>query len=553
MVLRKFVLTLVVSSALYVSGPAQEVFPDRSKIPPSSKHEQNFSEVVVPITSVKFTPVPKVGITGRLGPGFDMDAKFGTGFCLDPACRFIVTNYHVAAMTCVRKIKDERIFQRYLATGPHDRDATWNTLANGEKLPFAMNRDLAIFELRHPLSHHHGLTLSLDEIEVGQEVDIYGYPKGIINPVRKLTRFPATFRGPTASGLLGFEYQLPADKQIRMGGASGGIVVDSKTEKILGILNATTETMALAVPVQTLVDFVNKAEPFLAQQLFATASGASPVSSDLYPKFAPSPDHNSPFVPVHSGELERRPEEPPEVKELRQRAQLLTDSIRNFIAVQSFEWGAANKEPAAVAKYEVQVIDGAQRFREYPDGKEELGNAEELDEVRFPPLNAWALSADEWSKLPKLVGTELHLKVRQAANVVVNGRRIKVFQYYSSVEDNLCPFAPVVDFGFFRISKSVAVACYGEVWTDEDTNIIRISEHLELSEKLKAYKGWEEYQIVVTYGWLKLADEPPALVPLTIYTEGRYKKKPVYWCRGQFTNYRMFTSRSKMAATTATN
>jgi hypothetical protein len=409
-----------------------------------------------------------------------------------------------------------------------------------------MNRDLALFELRHPLSHHHGLTLSLDEIEVGKEVDIYAYPKGIINPARKLTCFPATFKGPTTSGLLTFDYQLSAVKPIRMGGASGGIVVDRKTEKILGILNATTETTALAVPVQTLVDFVNKVEPFLAQQIFATVNGASPVSADLYPKFVPSPDHNSPFFPTHSGELEHLPVEPDGVKLLRERAQLLAGGIRNFIAVQSFEWGSANKAPAALAKYEVRVIDGAQRFREYPDDKEELGKVEELDQVRFPPLRAWALGADEWSKLPKLVGTELRLKVHQAADVVVNGRPIKIFQYYSSVEDNLCPFAPVVDFGFFRISKSVAVACYGEVWTDEDTNIIRISEHLELSEKLKAYKGWEEYQTIITYGWLKLADEPPALVPLTIFTEGRYKKKPVYWCRGQFTNYRVFTTRTEM-------
>jgi hypothetical protein len=147
-----------------------------------------------------------------------------------------------------------------------------------------------------------------------------------------------------------------------------------------------------------------------------------------------------------------------------------------------------------------------------------------------------------------MVGTELRLKVRQAADAVVNKRRVKVFQYYSSVEDNLCPFAPVVDFGFFRISKSVAVACYGEVWTDEDTNIIRISVNSELSNKLKAYRGWEECQVILTYGWLKQTEEPPALVPLTIFAEARYKKKRVYWCRGQFTNYQMFISRAKMLA-----
>jgi len=178
MILRRFALTLIVGSSLSVSGPAQEALPSRSTVSPSSKHEQDFSEVVVPITSVKFTPSAKLGVTGRLGPGLDMNAKFGTGFCLDATCRFIGTNYHVAVTTRVHKVKGEEIFQRYLATGPHDEGATVNTLANGDVLPYAMKRDLAIFELRHSLPHHHGLGFSLDELDVGQEVDIYGYPKG---------------------------------------------------------------------------------------------------------------------------------------------------------------------------------------------------------------------------------------------------------------------------------------------------------------------------------------------------------------------------------------
>jgi hypothetical protein len=542
MFLHRFALIVIVSSCLCVPGPAQEAFPSRSTTPPSSEHSQDFSEIVVPITSLKITPSATIGITGKPGPKLDIAAKFGTGFCLDLPCRFIVTNYHVAAITSTHKIKGEQIFHRYLATGPHDEGATLNSLANGDVLPFAMKRDLAIFELRHPLPHHHGLSFDLDELDIGQEVDIYGYPKGIINPVRKLTRFPATFKGPTTSGLLAFDYQLSTDKPIRIGGASGGIVVDRKTEKILGILTGTTETMALAVRVQTLFDFVSKVQPFLAQRVFATAHDVSPVSADLYPQFAPPSDHNSKFIPVHSDELQHRPEESAEVKLLRERAQLLADGIRNFISVQSFEWGSGDKEPEALAEYEVRVIDGHQRFREYPDGNKEL------EEVPNPPLSAWTLTSNEWSKLPSMVGTEFRLKVREAADVVVNERRIKVFQYYSSVEDNLCPFAPVVDFGFFKISKTVAVACYGEVWTDEDTNIVRMSEHLELSDKLKAYRGWEEYQVVLTYGWLMQADEPPSNVPLTIFNEARYKKKRVYWCRGQFTNYRMFTSRAKMLA-----
>src|SRR5947199_7400785 len=211
------------------------------------------------------TPSVKLGISGRLGPKLDVDANFGTGFCLDAACRFIATNYHVAMTTRAGKVKREKIIQRYLATGPDDEGATANYLPNGGVLPYAQKRDLAIFELRRSLPHHHGLTFSLDEPQLGQEVDIYGYPNGIINPVRKLTRFPATFKAPTTSGLLAFDYQLSGDKPIRIRGASGGIVVDRKTERIVGILSGTTEAMALAVPFQTPVDFVSRVHHFIGQ------------------------------------------------------------------------------------------------------------------------------------------------------------------------------------------------------------------------------------------------------------------------------------------------
>src|SRR5216684_6743989 len=274
MILREIIPILIACSCLSPIAAAQRVFPSPSTIPPSStvEHTQDFSEIVVPITSVKITPSAKLGFSGKLGPKLDLDANFATGFCLDAACRFIATNYHVAMTTPAHRIKREKIIQRYLATSPHDEGATANDLGNGDVLPYAKKRDLAIFELRRSLPHHHGLTFSLDELQVGQEVDIYGYPGGIISPIRKLTRFHATFKAPTTSGLLAFDYQLSADKPIRIRGASGGIVVDRKTEKIVGILSETNETTAVAVPVQALADFVSKVQPFLAQRIFPSAT-----------------------------------------------------------------------------------------------------------------------------------------------------------------------------------------------------------------------------------------------------------------------------------------
>jgi hypothetical protein len=536
LILRVFIVILFACS--YASGStAQEAF--EPSITASSPAPADFSNIVVPITAVKITPSVKLGISGKPGPALGIGAAFGTGFCLDPGCHFIATNYHVAVTTQAHKVKREKIIQRYFATGPRDEDATPNYFPNVGLLPYAKKRDLAIFELRHSLPHHHGLTFSLDELHAGQQVDIYGYPKGIVNPVRTLTHFPATFKAPTTSGLLAFEYDSSADRPIRIKGASGGIVVDRKTRRIVGILSETTDTMALAISVQTLAEFVSKVQPFLAQKLFPSVMEVSPVSADLHPKLAPAPDFYGQFEPPRADGLQHRPQEPHGVIVLREKAQLLARSMRDFIAVQGYAWGTGEKDADAEAAYEIRVIDGVQKFRRYPEGKSEI------EEIPYPARSGWVTGSDEWSSLPKMVGMEYRLKVHQAPDVVVGERRMKVFQYYSSVEDNLCPFAPVEDFGFFVLSKIVAVACYGEVWTDEDTNIIRISQHLDLSEKLKTYRGWEDYQIVLTYGWLRLATEPERLVPRTIFTQARHKKH-TYWCRGQFTDYRMFSAQARL-------
>jgi hypothetical protein len=207
--------------------------------------------------------------------------------------------------------------------------------------------------------------------------------------------------------------------------------------------------------------------------------------------------------------------------------------MRNFIAVQTFAWGSGDKAPTAMSAYEVRVWDGYQRFREYPEGKKEL------KEVPFPaPLNNAIGTGDVWSLLPELVGTELHLKIREAPDAVVNGQRIKVFQYSAGPEDGVCRFKTILDFGFFVINRIAAVACYGEVWTDDEMNILRMSEHDELLGK------WQRFQAVMTYGWLRRKDEAARLIPLTIAVQAEYKKR-VYWCRGQFMNYRVFSSQVK--------
>jgi hypothetical protein len=69
----------------------------------------------------------------------------------------------------------------------------------------------------------------------------------------------------------------------------------------------------------------------------------------------------------------------------------------------------------------------------------------------------------------------------------------------------------------------------------------------DLSDKRRAYKGWESYRIVLTYDWFTWPDEPPKRVPVTIFTEG-VNGRHDYWCRGYFTDYRMYGAKAKLLA-----
>src|SRR5690242_6497395 len=145
---------------------------------------QDLSNTVLPISAFKLKLKKKslpssVGWTAlvpKVAPATEQD--FGTGFCVDPECRLIGTNYHVAAIARPHKIKGEEVIQRYLATGPDDEGATLNDYTSERPLKYNLNRDLAIFELRHPIPHYHGIAFSLDDLELDQQVDIYAYPAG---------------------------------------------------------------------------------------------------------------------------------------------------------------------------------------------------------------------------------------------------------------------------------------------------------------------------------------------------------------------------------------
>lgn len=483
--------------------------------------------VAVPVCAQEFVPEEVVFPITDFKPQFKhlalFSMKFGTGFCLDQDCRFVGTNYHVAKLMGKNiRIKGVWSAHRYLDSDPEDAGAQDIDLAAGGSLRYTAAHDLAIYEMRHPLKNFHGISFDADDLDSMSEVDIYAYPLNW-NPKRGLVRWHGRFIGKTPQGLLAFSYE---EGRV-CGGASGGIVVGSKTKKIIGILFGPGEgkdRIALAVPVKELSDFVTRAQPYLQTTLFPKTVFISPVAADLYP----------PYVWPHAESLSPRPVELPEVVKLRRTAQFLADSMRNFTATQIFAWGRDNREPEETDAYETLIVDGWQRWRH-------LGDKKFHDNVPFPPLIPSIVPGDEWSELPTMVGTELNLKIHQAPDGVVGGRTIHVFQYAANVEDRVCSFRSVMNYGLFQRSTTKYYDCHGEVWVDESGIILRISKALDLSGP------WYHWWGVITYGWME-KDGTQYLVPATITTQADVNK--TYWCRGLFTDYEMFGVKARLVLPT---
>jgi len=468
-------------------------------------------KVVFPITDFK----PDIT---RLPP---LALKFGTGFCLDQDCRFVGTNYHVAKlMGKYVRIKGVFSAHLYVDSDPDDAGAENVSLSAGGSLKFTLAHDLAIYEMRRPLKNFHGVGFDAEDFDSSLEADIYGYPFNG-NPKRGLVRWHGKFLGKTPQGLFAFAYEEGCVR----GGASGGIVVDTKTKKIIGILNSIGEgkdRIALAVPVKELSDFVKRAQPYLQATLFPKTVFVSPVAADLY----------RPYTWPRVEGLSRRPVEPPEVLDLRRTAQHLADSMRNFAATETFAWGHDNRAPEATDAYETLIVDGEQSWRR-------PGARKFYAQVPFPPsISTSVVPGSDWSYLPQMVGTEVNLKIHHAPDAVVGGRIVHVFQYAATAEDGVCGFRRVTLFGVFEWVRKKWYDCHGEVWTDESGTILRISE---------AYDPGPWYRGVMIYGWLE-KDGRQYSVPVTLTTE--IESGRTQWCRGLFMDYEMFSTKSRLVMPT---
>ena len=232
---------------------------------------QEFSQTVVPLHKYRIV---------------DFEIDDATAFCLDAECRFVITNYHMEKIANPARIAGCKIVKRYSATGPDDPDATKVLMSSGPSMRFAYSRDLALFELETTVALHRGAEFSVDQLQVGQRVEIYVYPVESQFRAPSLVKFTGRFNRLTGEGLFAFDYDPNGHHRI-LPGSGGGIVVDCKSRKIIAVVSALAEKDTLtvfAIPAQSLVEFVDRVRPDLAERIFEPSLLRSLNLAEPYPR-----------------------------------------------------------------------------------------------------------------------------------------------------------------------------------------------------------------------------------------------------------------------------
>lgn len=476
--------------------------------------------------------------------------RLGTAWCLTPKCELMITNYHVVQFIGQKlAINGERVAVSWSATGPDDQGARF-VPSFTESYKYTLVRDLAILKMKEPMSRKgmHGVRLYSGQLQAGETVTVLSYPAG------KLAVTSGNFDSIVEDGILKFNMAAPL-----AAGCSGGLILNDRDEAV-GVLFALhpSRTSVYAVPIWSLAQFVKKVQPDLYSSLFPVDPYRPDITGRVLtkalatnpePNPAPIPTPNptnslvaaakgginpiailpaallrsaftdTPVRPQRSMELHVRDKETIEVQTLRRKAQMMVEQMANFVALQTL-----TLSDNAVWQHQVRVVDGQQTFTR-ADGTE-------LKELPLPHLGI--VPGSEWRDLPQMVGSNLRLPLRYLGERTENRQTVKVFEYTATQEDRVC-WIRVKRGWLMRVWKG-AVPCRGEVWTDSDFNILRITQEMTLPRE----STLERTKIIVLYGWLRHESLTERLVPVAIQLRAEGAHGWALESSATFSAYRVF-------------
>ncbi len=460
-----------------------------------------------------------------------LETRFASGWCVDAGCSLLATNYHVAKGGLPRKIGRAKVLKVRLATGPDDYEAVWISTTYGKWLRFNPLNDVALVFLSQPLlpgtppaSFYSG------DLLPGQELEITGFPS-----VGTRKRIEVKFLR-MIGGLI--EFSLPID---RPAGLSGSVVTD-RQGRVVGMLSSVGDGFALAVPLWSIAEAIHKLRPALYAELFPGGPTKPPEFQDsmaLTPELSSSPKPVLPLASLEDGlgrpfpnlaahavRLASTREEPVKILELRRHAQHMFQQMANFRALQTLRMNTEGKSELTWL-HEIYVDSNNLVFRAVDSGQ--LTSA-----VALPHWRRAVVPGGEWRHLPQMLATEFKLRVEEVGTRDVGGKRVLVFRYQASAEDQVCWVRFRNTEVFWSRDHQFPVACRGDVWTDSELNVLRISQELEIRER---NVPMDLFQLAVLYGWL--GDD---LVPVDMVVRGLVAR---HECRtdAHFSNYKRIESR----------
>jgi len=463
-----------------------------------------------------------------------LETKSGTGWCVDAGCSLLATNYHVAKEGLPRKIGGAKVLGVFLASGPNDDGAVWIMTTYGKWLRYNPLNDVALVSLSHPLFPGKlAPPFFAGDPMPGQDLVVHGFPSG-----GKQEALAVKFLH-TVDGLL--EFSLPHEAPA---GLSGSVVTD-KQGRIVGMLALATDGGASAVPLWSIADAIRKFRPALYGQMFPDGvpkppelEGSTVFSRELLATLGgSSPEPVLPLSYLEDGLGQPFPtlvappmllvsarQESADVRELRSRAQEMIKQMTNFKALQTLRLNTEGKSELTWL-HELYVDSGDLLFRA-------LDGGQPLQAVPLPHRRRAVVPGAEWRDLPQMVASQFKLRVQEVGDKDVGGKRLRVFGYEASIEDQVCWVRSRNGEVFWSRERQFPVACRGEVWTDDELNVLRISQELEFTAG-----NVQLLQLAVLYGWLGRD-----LVPVAMVVRGTIAG---HNCRADahFSNYRRMEDR----------
>jgi hypothetical protein len=429
--------------------------------------------------------------TVRFSVPLQVEQVYGSGICINQKCSVIATACHIQMAAGRGNVAVAGGHTRKVLSLANESDSNKTDVSVGQRtFSYNIANDVSFVYTRKPVPHKSGISYSY-HYYVGQKVQVAGYYHG------KFTTAEAHIIGADVLVEMGTSQlrdNLVLDISAKQG-QSGSAVLDERGQ-LIGMLiltgtvktNGTDSPASVALPVRTIAKVLVKLDPLLGMSIFdhIVEGVQMPVQTtfEVY-KDKDSPEDASSVFPVLTAAAS---EVSAPVAKLRARAAVSARLLTNFLTKQCVT--ETTEKPTC---HEVGIVQGQQIYREIKR-KGELG----ATTTTFPKANHRVWTQAEW--LYTLSNIAENLWIFQG---VVKDRYL--FSFMSSPEDDRCSYeewagVAIPLFGWSRLLWEGSVACFQQILTDKDFNVLSVFTDLRPPEERRT----QFFQTAIYYDWVEL-------------------------------------------------